>query len=201
MARKPGEPARRPGSRCSTWPRWRRPTQPPMASHQRGSRLASSRRTRYSVTAQNTKSGVVVVSSCMAPRYSRAGGGGERGEHLAGPARAEHPAHRRGRAAPGRPGQRGQHPEPDQRVAGQHGRQPGQQRGERRLVDVAEGQVLAGGQEVQLVADVAVAGADRHLDGEGGGRDQRDRRAGRRAEAADAGVAGGGGRGPGRLGR
>ncbi len=46
------------------------PAQPPIASHQRGSWLVSSRSTRYSVTAQNTKSGVVVVSSCIAPRYS-----------------------------------------------------------------------------------------------------------------------------------
>ena len=46
------------------------PTHAPMASHQRGSWLASRRTTRNSVTAQNTKSGVVVVSSCMAPRYS-----------------------------------------------------------------------------------------------------------------------------------
>ena len=46
------------------------PAQPPMATHQRGSWLASSFMTRSRVAAQNTKSGVVVVSSCMAPRYS-----------------------------------------------------------------------------------------------------------------------------------
>ena len=46
------------------------PTQPPIASHQRGSRLASRRTTRYNVIAQNRKSGVVVVSSCAAPMYS-----------------------------------------------------------------------------------------------------------------------------------
>ena len=46
------------------------PAQAPAASHQRGSRPASRRTTRYSVTAQNRKSGVVVVSSCSAPRYS-----------------------------------------------------------------------------------------------------------------------------------
>ncbi len=46
------------------------PAQPPMASHHRGSRLVSRRITRYSVSAQNTKSGMVVVSSCIAPRYS-----------------------------------------------------------------------------------------------------------------------------------
>jgi len=46
------------------------PTQPPIASHQRASRLASSRVTRYRVTVQNRKSGVVVVSSCAAARYS-----------------------------------------------------------------------------------------------------------------------------------
>src|SRR6266851_1397192 len=46
------------------------PRQPPIATHQRRSWLASSRMTRNNVTVQNTKSGVVVVSSCMAPRYS-----------------------------------------------------------------------------------------------------------------------------------
>ncbi len=45
------------------------PAQPPIATHQRGSWLARSRMTRSRVAAQNTKSGVVVVSSCMAPRY------------------------------------------------------------------------------------------------------------------------------------
>ena len=46
------------------------PAQPPIATHQRRSWLARSCMTRSSMTAQNTKSGVVVVSSCMAPRYS-----------------------------------------------------------------------------------------------------------------------------------
>ena len=46
------------------------PAQPPIASHQRGSRLASKRTTRYKVTAQDRKSGVVVVSSCAAATYS-----------------------------------------------------------------------------------------------------------------------------------
>ena len=46
------------------------PTQPPMAIHHRGSSLASRRMTSSRVTAQNTKSGAVVVSSCMAPRNS-----------------------------------------------------------------------------------------------------------------------------------
>ena len=46
------------------------PTQPPIATHHRGSRVSRSRMTSSSVIAQKTKSGVVVVSSCMAPRYS-----------------------------------------------------------------------------------------------------------------------------------
>ena len=46
------------------------PTAAPMASHQRGSRRASSRVARSRVTAQHTRSGVVVVSSCSAPRNS-----------------------------------------------------------------------------------------------------------------------------------
>ncbi len=47
-----------------------RPAQPPIASHQRGSRLFSSRVTSSKVMPQNTKSGVVVVSRCIAPRNS-----------------------------------------------------------------------------------------------------------------------------------
>ena len=46
------------------------PAAPPMASHQRGSPLLSSLQTSSSATVQQTKSGVVVVSSCSAPRYS-----------------------------------------------------------------------------------------------------------------------------------
>src|SRR5215469_8830236 len=46
------------------------PAHAPIAIHQRGSRLASRRMTSSSVTAQNTKSGAVVVSSCITPRYS-----------------------------------------------------------------------------------------------------------------------------------
>ena len=46
------------------------PALAPIASHHRGSRLSSSFMTSSRVTAQQTKSGVVVVSSCMAPRYS-----------------------------------------------------------------------------------------------------------------------------------
>jgi len=80
-------------------------------------------------------------------------------------------------------GQRGQDPQPDQGVAGGQRGDPGQQRGQRRLVDVAERQVLPGRQEIQLVAHVAVPRADRHLDAERARRDQGDRepwRAGRR---------------------
>ena len=46
------------------------PAQAPIATHQRGSWLTSSFMTSSSVAAQKTKSGVVVVSSCIAPRYS-----------------------------------------------------------------------------------------------------------------------------------
>ena len=46
------------------------PVTAPTASHQRGSRLISSRTVRYRTTDQATMSGTVVVSSCMAPRYS-----------------------------------------------------------------------------------------------------------------------------------
>ena len=99
------------------------PAQPPMASHQRGSRLASSRMTSSRIDAQNTKSGVVVVSSCMAPRYSRAGRGRERGEQLAGPARAEAAGSSPPSSPPARPRQSaGSDPEAGQRAAGQRRR-------------------------------------------------------------------------------
>ncbi len=49
-------------------------------------------------------------------------------------------------------GQSGQDPETDQGVAGGQLAEPGQQRGQRRLVDVTEGQVVTGGEEVELVA-------------------------------------------------
>ena len=150
------------------------PAQPPIATHQRGSWLARSFMTSSSVAAQNTKSGVVVVSSCMAPRYSA--------QVAAASAASSWPV----RPAPSRPliigrhhhqraeGQRGQDPEAGQGVPGQHRAEPGQQRGQRRLVDVAERRVLPGREEVQLVADVAVARADRHLDGHRRHGDQHD---------------------------
>jgi hypothetical protein len=42
----------------------------PIATHQRGSWVASSLVTRSSTIAHNTKSGIVVVSSCIAAMYS-----------------------------------------------------------------------------------------------------------------------------------
>ena len=105
------------------------PAQPPIASHQRGSRLASSRMTRYSVTAQNTKSGIVVVSSCIAPRYSP--------QVAAASAASSWPV----RPAPSRrliaavsttsaaSAERGHHPQPDQGVAGQHRARAGRSAG------------------------------------------------------------------------
>ena len=72
--------------------------------------------TSSSVTAQHTKSGVVVVSSCMAPEVLAAGRRGERGEQLPGPARAEHPAHHGGHHDQRGEPERGQHPQRDQGV-------------------------------------------------------------------------------------
>jgi len=46
------------------------PAEIPMATHQRGSWLASSLVTNSSTTAHAAKSGIVVVSSCMAAMYS-----------------------------------------------------------------------------------------------------------------------------------
>jgi hypothetical protein len=102
------------------------------------------------------------------------GRGGQRGEDLAGGAGAEQAAHRGGQRD-----QRGHHQRRDQaqgeqRVARHGGGEAGQQRGEGRLVDVAERRVLAGGQEVQLITVISVPGAHRHLDGERDGGDQGD---------------------------
>ena len=47
------------------------PAAAPMASHQRGSSLASSRMIRYRVRAHSTKDGVVVDIRCIAARYTR----------------------------------------------------------------------------------------------------------------------------------
>ena len=94
--------------------------------------------TRQQRHAQKTKSGVVVVNTCMAPRYSRAGGGGERGEELAGAAGAEAPAHRGGDHHQRGEAERGEDPEAGERVPVSAVAEPGQERSERRLVDVAE---------------------------------------------------------------
>ena len=95
------------------------PAQPPMASHHRGSRLVSRRITRYSVTAQNTKSGMVVVSSCIAPRYSpqvAAASAARSCPARPAPSRRLIAAVSTTRAASA---ERGHHPQPDQGVAGQ----------------------------------------------------------------------------------
>ena len=100
------------------------------------------------------------------PQVLTARRGGERGDDLACPAGAELTAHRGREQNQRGEGERGQYPEPDQRIARDRRGQPRQQRGQRRLVDVAEGRVVAGGQEVQLVAVIAVSCADRHFDTE-----------------------------------
>jgi len=103
-----------------------------------------------------------------------AGRRGERGEQLPGPARAEHPAHRGGRHDKRGERERRQHPQPGQGALPHDLAEAGQQRGQRRLVHEAEGQVVPGGKEVELVTDVAVARADGHLDRERRHRDDRD---------------------------
>ena len=102
----------------------------------------------------------------------------ERGEELAGPARAEQAAHRGGEHHQGGEAERGHHPEPDQGVAGQHRGQAGYQRGEGRLVDVTERQVMPAGEEVKLVPHVPVARAHGHFNAERGRRDDADREPG-----------------------
>ena len=151
------------------------PTQPPIASHQRGSRLASSRVTRYSVTVQNRKSAGVVVSSCAAPMYS---------PHVAAASAAstwpvrpgpEPPAHRGREHDIAARQSAGTTRRPTSGVAAEHRPDPRQQRRQRRLVNVAEGEVLAGGEEVQLVPDISVAAADGQFQRDRAERDQRDR--------------------------
>ena len=164
------------------------PAQPPIATHQRGSRLARSFMTSSSVAAQNTKSGVVVVSSCMAPRYSPQVAAASAASSWPVRPAPSRPAHHRRHHHQRAEGQRGQDPEAGEGVPGQRRAEPGQQRGQRRLVHVAERQVLPGRQEVQLVAHVAVARADRHLDGHRGHGDQRDPGPGRRGPGGRRGI-------------
>jgi hypothetical protein len=113
---------------------------------------------------------------------------GERGEKLPGPARPEHPAHRGGGHDQRGERERGHHPQRDQGVpAGDRG-EPGQQRGQRWLIDIAEGQVPPGRQEVKLVTHIAVARTDGHLGHERGHRDDRDSEPWRAAGAGRAGA-------------
>ena len=92
------------------------PTQPPMAGHHRGSRLASSRVVRYSVTAQKKKSGTVVVSSCAAPMNSpQVAAASAASTWPVRPAPA--PAHRGREHDDCRQAECGQHPQADDGVA------------------------------------------------------------------------------------
>src|SRR6202000_1161535 len=79
-----------------------------------------------------------------------AGRGGQRGQDLTGPARAHAAAHSRVGQDQRAQGQPGHHPETDQVVAGGQLAEPGQQRGQRRLVDVAESPGARGGQGAQI---------------------------------------------------
>ncbi len=119
------------------------PAVAPMASHQRGSPLVSSRVTSHSRTVQHRKSGVVVVSSCIAPRYSAqqavaiAASSWPRGP--APSCRAIDPVSTTIAAKH----ERGQRAQPDERVPGEQRVQVREQRGEQRLVHVAERGVRA----------------------------------------------------------
>ena len=142
-------------------------TKPPPrpAAQQRGGHAEHHGRPQEQVQ----RGGVVHVHGGEDDRGAR---GGQRGQHPPEPARAEQ------RGAPGRDDDDGAARErgddPDRgRAHPQHaGDDPGQQRGERRLVHVAEGEMPPGLDEVQLVLHEAVSAADRELQRNQGGRDQ-----------------------------
>ena len=67
------------------------------------------------------------------------------------------PGHGRGEQDHPHPGHQRRHPQAHQRAAEQGLAQPGHRRGQRRKVDVAQGQVVARHQVVELVAVIAVA--------------------------------------------
>ena len=79
--------------------------------------------------AQATKSSRVVVSSCIAPRYSRAARGRERGQQLAAAPGPERPRHRGGQQHQRRQPERGQRPQADQRVRRSAARRAGRAAG------------------------------------------------------------------------
>jgi len=86
---------------------------------------------------------------------------GERGEHL-GDATAAQLASQQADADDAQGDEeRGDRAEPEQRVAEQDVGGPGDERGDRWLVDVPAVEVAAGGDEVELVAVVPVAGRER----------------------------------------
>ena len=103
----------------------------------------------------------------------RSARGGEGGEYPAETAGAEQ------RREPGRHENdcpaRERRDDPDRRRSdSEHAGDAGEQRGDRRLVDVAEGQMMSGGDEVQLVLHEAVPAADSEFGRDEHGRDQPD---------------------------
>jgi len=94
---------------------------------------------------------------------------GQGGQHPAEPARAEQRGQPGGQDHDRPAGQRRADPD-RRRIDPEHVRDSGEQRGERRLVDVAEREVVSRHDEVQLVLQEAVAAAQREL-----GRDEHRR--------------------------
>ena len=151
------------------------PAAPPMASHQRGSPLLSSLQTKQQrdrpADEVRRRRGELVQRA----QVLGAAGGRERRDELAAAIRTEDPCHRPGAQHHRGQRERGQRAQPDEGVPGDERVKPGQQRRQFRLVHAAERQVVPGGEEVQLVPDVPVPGADRQFQAERGGGHQPDR--------------------------
>ncbi len=107
------------------------PAAPPIASHQRGSPLVSSLVTRHSATVQQTKSGTVVVSSCM--RAQVLGRSSRSRSPASSWPRSTAPSVRaidRGKQHERGERERGQRAQPDERVPGDQRVEVREQRGE-----------------------------------------------------------------------
>ena len=110
-----------------------------------------------------------------ADRAATAGCDAERGERLGEPAPAELPRHPGGEHDADADQERGNQAQAEERVAEGNPVECGDEHRDRRLVDVAEGEVMRRFEEVELVSVVAVTRRDREQQRDGGARDRQDR--------------------------
>ena len=151
-----------------------RPVTAPMTSHHRG--LAGAQQPQHEQRDHRPEEQVEGGGREKVHGRQHLGGGrsGERRDQLGGAAAAEFAGHEGGEHDDGAADQRGQEPQRDHGLAEQVGGQPGHRGHEGRLVDVPPREVASAGEEVQLVAVVAVPGRDRELHGDDHGRDGKD---------------------------